>query len=95
MITRQDAVSAIGFDGNAALVDRTVRARFGLLSTAELLQAGQYRAAAVSALYSGNGDELALVAKAYNEASGSSYTPEQIPRLFGVSRAEVPRTLVL
>ncbi len=95
MIAREDAISAIGFDGNAALVDRAARARYGKMTTAELCEAGFFRAAAASALYSGSAGELSLVADAYNRVSGSSYRPEAIPRLFGVGKVTVARTLAL
>ena len=95
MIEREDAIAAIGYDGNAALVDRAARARYGKKTTAELCAAGFFRAAAASAIYSGNSEELALVAEAYNRVSGSSYRPEAIPRLFGVGKVSVTRTLAL
>jgi hypothetical protein len=95
MIGREDAIASIGYDGNAALVDRAARARYGQMTTAELCKAGFFRAAAASALYSGNSEELALVAESYNRVSGSAYRPEAIPRLFGVGKVTVARALVL
>ena len=95
MISREDAIAAIGYDGNAALVDKGARARYGKKTTAELCEAGFFRAAAASALYSGNPEELSFVANAYNRVSGSSYKPEAIPRLFGVGTVSVARTLAL
>ena len=95
MISREDVVSAIGYDGNAALIDRSAKKRYGKLSTAELVKAGFFRAAAASAIYSESQDELALVADAYNKVSGSTYPVEAIPRLFGVAKVTVARTLSL
>ena len=95
MISREDVVSAIGYDGNAALVDRSAKKRYGKLSTSELVKAGFFRAAAASAIYSGSTDELAFVADAYNKVSGSSYPVDAIPRLFGVAKVTVARTLIL
>ena len=95
MIAREDVVCAIGYDGNAALVDRGLRKKLGGSSTDELLADGQFRAADASALYSGSAEEVRRVADAYNGASGSNYTPEAIPRLFGVGRVSVQRTLAL
>ena len=63
--------------------------------TEELVKAGFFRAAAASAIYSGSNDELALVADAYNEVSGSKYPVDAIPRLFGVAKVTVARTLSL
>jgi hypothetical protein len=95
MISREDVVSAIGYDGNAALVDHFAKRRYGKLSTEELAKAGFFRAAAASAIWSGSQEELALVADYYNRASGASYPPESIPRLFGVGKVTVPRALRL
>jgi hypothetical protein len=95
MISRQDAASTIGYDGNAALVDRAARARYGNMTTAELCEAGFFRAAAASALYSGSSEELSEVSSAYNRLSGASYKPEAIARLFGVAKPTVSRTIAL
>ncbi len=95
MISRQDTVSAIGYDGNAALIDRSAKKRYGSMTTEQLAKAGFYRAAAASAILSGSDDELALVATVYNEASGANYSPEAIPRLFGVAKVSVAKTLSL
>lgn len=95
MISRENNVWAIGYDGNSALVDRTALKRYGTLSTAQLLEAGFFRAAATSALYSGLDSELALVAAEYNRISGSAYTADAIPRLFGVAKVTVSRSTAL
>ncbi len=95
MISREDVVCAIGYDGNAALVDRSAKKKYGHMTTKELVDGGLYRAAAASAIYSGNADELELVASAYNRATGASYPADAIPRLFGVGKVNVQRTLVL
>lgn len=95
MISREDVVCAIGYDGNAAIVDRAARNRYGSMTTEQLVEAGFFRAAAASALYSGSEKELALVAEAYNRAAKSSYPVEAIARLFGVAKVTVTKTLVL
>lgn len=95
MISREDVVSAIGYDGNAALVDRSARRRYGSMTTQQLIDAGFFRAATASALYADSKEELARVAEAYNRVSGSSYSVDAMPRLFGVAKVSVPRTLAL
>lgn len=95
MITREDVISAIGYDGDAALVDRSARQRYGKMTTDELIAAGYYRAAAASAIWAGSDAELARVAEAYNRVSGSSYRAEAIPRVFGVAKVTVTRVLSL
>lgn len=95
MISREDAVAAIGYDGNAALVDRAVKKQCAGMTTAQLAEAGHYRAAAASALYSGSTEELALVAAIYNKAAGTTYPVESMPKLFGVTKPTLNRTLAL
>ena len=95
MIQRNDAIAVIGYDGNAALVDRIARKQCANMSIESLLKAGLFRAAAASAIYSNNPNELSLVAEEYNRVSGSSYAVESIPRLFGVASIQVSRTVVL
>lgn len=95
MITREDVLAAIGYDGNAALVDRAARKRYGKMTTEELLDAGYFRAAASSAIWAGSEAELARVAEAYNRVSGSSYPADAIPRVFGVAKVTATRVLSL
>lgn len=94
-ITRADALFTIGYDGSTALVDRAARAQFGSLGTRELAERGLYRAAAAAAIRSGDPAELSLVADAYNRASGGSYRPDALPRLFGVGEVVAQRVLAL
>ncbi len=95
MVKREDAVATIGYDGASALVDKTARARFGRLSVQELIDEGQYRAAAAAAVRSGQRSDLELVAAAYNAASKSGYHAEAIPRLFGVASVDIRRVVQL
>lgn len=95
MVTREEAVASIGFDGNAALVDKSMKKKYSAMNTADLAGAGFFRAATISALYSDDPSELDLVADSYNRLSGSSYAAEAIPRLFGVARVSVQKAVVL
>jgi len=94
-IARSDVIAAIGYDGEAALVDRLTKRKYGKLTTAELVEKGLYRAAAASAIHSGKPEDLTLVAESYSRLSGSKYRPDQIPRLFGVAPISVQRSLEL
>lgn len=95
MVTREEAVASIGFDGNAALVDKKMKKKYAAMNTAALAEAGFFRAATVSALYSDEPSELELVADAYNRLAGSSYAADTLPRLFGVARVSVQKTVAL
>ena len=96
MISREDFIFAIGFDGDQAVVDGRAKREFGKLSTRELTDAGQYRAAFASALWSGKDEEIKDFLAAYNRLSGSSYASvEDLRRLFGVQKEDVAKALVL
>jgi hypothetical protein len=96
MLSREDFVFTIGYDGDAAVVDGQAKRRYGSLSTAELAEKGLFRAAYSSAIYSKEPGELQTVLDAYNRVSGSSLTPASpLNRLFGVFPVTVKRTLTL
>lgn len=85
MISREDFMFTIGYDGPVAIVDGQAKRKNGKLTAQALADAGLFRAAYSSALYSGSPEELDVVVAAYNKASGSSLTRESpLGRLFGV-----------
>jgi len=65
MLSREDFVFTIGYDGPAAVVDNQAKRKYGKLSTRELAARGLFRAAYSSAVYSKDPKELLFVAKAY------------------------------
>ncbi len=96
MISREDFIFTIGYDGPVAVVDGQAKRKFGKLGTVELAAAGLFRAAYSSALYSGSPEDLDAVVAAYNAASGSMLTRESLlGRLFGVFRQDVSSCKVL
>jgi len=101
MLSREDFVFTIGYDGPAAVIDKQARKKFGSLSTRELAEKGLFRAAYSSAVYSKNPDELMMVAEAYKElennssAELSSLDVSILERLFGVSLVDVKRSIFL
>ncbi len=96
MISREDFIFAIGFDGDQAVVDGRAKREFGKLSTRQLAEAGQWRAAFASALYSGKDEEIEEFRTLFNRASGADYrTVEELKRLFGVQKEEIGKALVL
>ncbi|MDR1306964.1 MAG: hypothetical protein LBK74_05280 [Treponema sp.] len=109
MLSRADFVFTIGYDGPSAVVDGQARKHYGSLSTVELAEKGLFRAAYSSAVYAripasaetrapggdGDNEEIATVIQLYNRAAGTSYKPEDLPRLFGVFPMEVKRAIVL
>ncbi len=90
-----DFISAIGYDGGSAVVDKMRKSNNKGKSISQLLEEGSFRAAAAHAVYSNSEEDLQKVADKYNELSNSNYTKEQIPRLFGVSKVEVKKRILL
>ena len=82
---KRDFVFTIGYDGDTAVVDGQARKRYGKLSTAQLAEAGLFKAAFCSALFLDEESDMALALDAYNRGEGTSYTsPDDLKRLFGV-----------
>ena len=111
MLSREDFIFTIGYDGPSAVVDKHARNKYGKLNTRELAEKGLFRAAYSSAVYSGNPDELKFVADAYNRLGKNLSPPPAVPdyktadlpdvdipaleRLFGVSRVDVKRFILI
>lgn len=96
MISREDFIFTIGFDGAQAVVDGKAKKEFGKLGTMQLAEKGLYRAAFSSALYSKNEREMADFIAFFNAKSGGSWTDaSQLSRLFGVAMEDISKTLVL
>jgi hypothetical protein len=86
---RDDFVFTIGFEGNTAVVDARSRKQYRGHDTMQLAQAGLYRQAFCSALFSGNESEMAeLLAFMASNTRFDASTPLALKRLFGVF--EVP-----
>ena len=97
MISRGDFVFTIGYEGNTAVVDGTMKKRYGSLSTVELAEKQLYKQAVCSAVYEevtrkhGNSGEIALqrILEIYNrDSEGKIGSVEELKRTFGVY--EVP-----
>jgi hypothetical protein len=96
MLSREEFVFTIGYDGPTAVVDGQARRRYGALSTKELAEKGLFRAAYSSAVYSKDPGELDTVIELYNKTAGTSLsTSSPLDRLFGVFPVEVKRSIVL
>jgi len=99
MISREDFVFTIGYDGSMAVVDGRAKKEFGRLGTMELAEKGLYRAAFASALRAsidGKADDMAAFIAFFNAKAGTSYsTADQLKRLFGVNEETVSKVLVL
>ena len=98
MLSREDFVFTIGYDGASAIVDGRAKREYGKLSTMELAEEGLYRAAFASAFFEMKKDEGPMMEfiKLFNSKAGTSYTKaDELQRLFGVNAEEVSRAIVL
>jgi len=100
VLSREDFVFTIGYDGPAAVVDNHARRKYGRLSTRELAEKGLFRAAYSSAVYSKDPQEQRFVAEAYYKLTGrtaevSDAEVAALGRLFGVFLVDVKRSIVI
>jgi hypothetical protein len=95
MLTREDFIFTIGYDGPAAAVDGLSKKRYSSLSTRELAEKGLFRAACASAIWSKDDKELEILAEIYNKVTGGQVPKEALQRLFGVYPVEVGRSIIL
>jgi hypothetical protein len=95
VLSREEFIFTIGFDGPAAVVDKQAKKKFGRFSTRELAEKGLFRSAYSSAVYSGNKDEIELVAETYGLLEGRPVDVSALDRLFGVSLVDVKRSILI
>ena len=95
MLSRDEFIFTIGYDGPIAVIDGQAKKRYKGLSTEQLIEKGLFRAAYSSAVFSKNQDELKLVAEAYGRLTGTTVNMSNMDRLFGVFPMEVKRSLIL
>jgi len=95
VLSREEFIFTIGFDGPSAVVDKQAKKKYGRLSTRELAEKGLFRPAYSSAVYSGNKEEIELVAEAYSRLQGHQVDVSVLDRLFGVSLVDVKRSILI
>ena len=95
MLSREEFIFTIGYDGPMAVVDGQAKKLYSRLSTRELAEKGLFRAAYSSAVWSKDPKEPEMVAEIYNKATGSSVSESSLQRLFGVFPTEASRSIIL
>ena len=94
MISRQDFTFTIGYEGNIAVVDGTLKKRYGSLTAEQLAEKQLYKQAICCAVYQqssgqGTSESLQRVLEIYNQnALEKIESIEDLKRTFGVN--EVP-----
>ena len=90
MIGRKDFVFTIGYDGGTAVVDGSLKRRFGPLPTVGLAEQGLFKQALCSAVFEGREEALGHVLEGYNARTEHKLAGvEELKRMFGVF--EVPQ----
>ena len=90
MISRQDFTFTIGYEGNTAVVDGTLKKRYGSLTAEQLAEKQLYKQAVCCAVYEqssgkATGDALQTVLEIYNrKAAKKIESAEDLKRTFGV-----------
>ena len=83
---REDFVFCIGFEGSTAIVDGRLMRRHRSATTRQLAEAGLYKQAVCSAVFSSSDDDLKEILSIYNGRSASPIgTVDDLKRTFGVS----------
>jgi hypothetical protein len=83
---REDFVFCIGFEGSTAIIDGKNMRRGRLSSTRDLAEAGMFKQAVSSAVWSGSPEELDQVLALYNQKTAFPMrSVEDLKRIFGVS----------
>jgi hypothetical protein len=83
---REDFVFCIGFEGSTAIIDGKNMRRHRGSSTRQLAEAGMFKQAVSSAVYSGVSQELEEVLALYNKNTTAPMSSvEDLKRIFGVS----------
>jgi len=96
MLSRENFIFTIGYDGPVAVVDNQARKKYGKLGTGELAEKGLFRAAYSSAVFSSDPKEFELVLEAYKRlGKDSTVELNTLERLFGVSPVDVKRSISL
>jgi len=82
---REEFIFTIGFQGNIAIIDGKAKNKYGSYTTRQLAEAGLFKPAFCSAIYSQDPEEMETFLQIYNGSiQGTPYKKEQLNRLFGV-----------
>lgn len=85
MIGRKEYAFTIGYSGNTAIVDGSLKQRFKSLTPQALAKAGQFKAALCAALYDRSEEGLRQVLEEFNRRTPRPLrSVDELKRIFGV-----------
>ncbi len=86
-MNREDFIFTTGYDGDRAVVDSNAKKQYGKLSTGELLEAGLFKPALCSAIYSKDEKEIEAVLERYNSMTEKKVeSVDRLKLVLGVHR---------
>ena len=87
MISREDFMFTVGYQGNTAIIDGISRMKYSKLSINELAEKGMFKSALCGALYSGKKEDLTMVLTLYNKhAERKIPSIDELKKVYGVSK---------
>ena len=91
---REDYIFTVGYDGDSAVVDKKTKRKYSKMTTMELFDAGFYKPALCSAIYSENPDELNAVLEKYNSLTEKKIdSVDQLKLVLGIQK--LPKEVVV
>jgi hypothetical protein len=83
---RSSFIFCVGYEGETALVDGNMVKKYSGYTTMQLAEAGLFRAACASAIFSDKQTEIDAFISYYNRTAGLEIaSKEELTKLFGVS----------
>ncbi|RKX83257.1 MAG: hypothetical protein DRP57_08285 [Spirochaetes bacterium] len=96
MISREDFTFTIGYRGNTAIVNGSLKRKYSKMSALELAERGMFKQAICYALYTASNEDLESILEMYNEHNENKIQDtEELKRIFGITRIPEEVTKVI
>ncbi|MCD6120495.1 MAG: hypothetical protein J7K04_01500 [Spirochaetales bacterium] len=96
MINREDFTFTIGYRGNTAIVNGSLKRKYSKMSALELAERGMFKQAICYALYTASNEDLESILEMYNEHNENKIQDtEELKRIFGITRIPEEVTKVI
>jgi hypothetical protein len=87
MLSKEDFMFTVGFQGNSAIVDSRMKRRYAKASIDELLKEGLYKPALCASIMDQDEKGLESIITYYNEQTTVKITTiDELKRVFGISK---------
>jgi len=96
VISREDFTFTIGYRGNTAIVNGSLKRKYSKMSALELAERGMFKQAICYALYTASNEDLESILEMYNEHNENKIQDtEELKRIFGITRIPEEVTKVI